>query len=147
MEYAIQLILPIIGGLMLGDWLSKTYGISPLWTVLLGILGMAMGIRILYKRGMAEQALRQKQHPIPAPPPKNKESHKNAATAQPGSDPTMPYAASKRPPRDGTSLNALHELYQQLDQHPPEETSDFPPKLDEELNLDDPKDTYKPPKS
>lgn len=50
MDYAIQLLLPVIGGLLLGQWLSRTYGVSPLWSVVLAILGMFAGIAILYKR-------------------------------------------------------------------------------------------------
>ncbi len=50
MDYAIQLLLPIVGGLMLGMWLTKTYGLNPIWTVLLAVLGMIGGIGILYRR-------------------------------------------------------------------------------------------------
>ena len=50
MEYAIQLLLPILGGLWLGNWLSRTYGLPPIWTLILAILGMAAGLGILYKR-------------------------------------------------------------------------------------------------
>jgi F0F1-type ATP synthase assembly protein I len=50
MDYAIQLLLPILGGLLLGFWLTQHYGVSPLWTVVLAILGMVGGIGILYKR-------------------------------------------------------------------------------------------------
>ena len=50
MDYAIQLLLPVIGGLMLGIWLTKTYHLSPIWTVVLAILGMIGGIGVIYKR-------------------------------------------------------------------------------------------------
>ncbi|HEY9687475.1 MAG TPA: AtpZ/AtpI family protein [Coleofasciculaceae cyanobacterium] len=50
MDYAIQLLLPIIGGLMLGMWLTRHFGVSPIWTVVLAILGMAGGIGIMVKR-------------------------------------------------------------------------------------------------
>jgi hypothetical protein len=50
MDYAIQLLLPIIGGLMLGMWLTRNFGVSPIWTVVLAILGMAGGIGIMVKR-------------------------------------------------------------------------------------------------
>lgn len=50
MEYAIQLLLPILGGLLLGFWLTEYYGVAPIWTVILAILGMVGGIGILYKR-------------------------------------------------------------------------------------------------
>ncbi len=50
MEYAIQIFLPVLGGLLLGDWLCKQFGLNPIWTVLLGILGLIGGIGVLYKR-------------------------------------------------------------------------------------------------
>ena len=50
MEYAIQLLLPVVGGLMLGMWLTKTYGVPQIWTVVLAILGMAAGLFIMYRR-------------------------------------------------------------------------------------------------
>lgn len=50
MDYAVTLLVPIIGGLMLGLWLTNTYGLSPIWTVVLAILGMMGGIGIMYKR-------------------------------------------------------------------------------------------------
>lgn len=50
MEYAIQMLIPIIGGLMLGMWLTKTYGVSPIWTIVLAILGMVGGIAIMYRK-------------------------------------------------------------------------------------------------
>jgi F0F1-type ATP synthase assembly protein I len=49
-DYAIQLLLPILGGLFLGMWLTGTFGVSPLWTIVLAILGMFAGIGIMYKR-------------------------------------------------------------------------------------------------
>ncbi len=55
MEYAIQLLLPILGGLMLGDWLHRKFGISALWTIVLAILGMVAGLGILYKRTLPSQ--------------------------------------------------------------------------------------------
>jgi hypothetical protein len=50
MEYAIQLLLPVIGGLMLGNWLSSQYHVSSLWSVFLAIAGLFGGIGMLYKR-------------------------------------------------------------------------------------------------
>jgi hypothetical protein len=174
MEYAIQLILPIIGGLLLGDWLTRTYGLSPLWTVLLGILGMVMGIRILYKRGMAEQRLQKEKPPLPkkAPSPtqltpaqtspapqtsraeaKAKENGTPQANEpkQPRQESEQSEQASSPPPAKGTTLDSLHDLYQQIENSPPEEAEDFPPDLDRELNLkdtqDDATDALKLPKS
>jgi len=50
MEYAVQLLLPIIMGLALGRWLENTFQLSPLWTVGLAILGMVAGLGLMYKR-------------------------------------------------------------------------------------------------
>ena len=50
MEYATTLLLPILGGLFLGLWLQNNFGVSPIWTVVLGILGMLAGLGIMYKR-------------------------------------------------------------------------------------------------
>lgn len=160
MEYAIQLILPILGGLLLGNWLTRTYGISPLWTVLLGILGMVMGIRILYKRSLAEQALQKERWPTqkkpatPSPPlqslkktqaPRAEpnlssrgEADDTPKTIAPQHQPEKTGQSSNPPPvRPNTTLNTLHELYQQLGNAPPEEHEDLPPNLDTELNRDD----------
>jgi hypothetical protein len=50
MEYAIQLLLPILGGLYLGLWLHNRYGFSKLWIAGLAILGMVLGLGMMYKR-------------------------------------------------------------------------------------------------
>jgi len=50
MEYAIQLLIPILLGLFLGYWLETRFGASPLWMVFLAIVGMVAGLMILYKR-------------------------------------------------------------------------------------------------
>jgi hypothetical protein len=72
MEYAIQLLLPIIGGLWLGNWLNRTYGLPSIWTLILAILGMMAGLGILYKR----YAL-QRTDKAPFPPGKPKPFQKN----------------------------------------------------------------------
>jgi hypothetical protein len=95
MEYAIQLFLPVIGGLLLGNWLTKTYGLSPIWTVLLGILGLAGGIGIMYKRFLLQQNL-----PHFTPKPRQK-------------------------PKPSQSLQALDSLYKKLDEEPPDENDGF----------------------
>jgi len=56
MEYAIQLLIPVVGGLMLGMWLTKTYGISAIWTIILAIAGMVAGIAIMYRRFSGSQS-------------------------------------------------------------------------------------------
>jgi F0F1-type ATP synthase assembly protein I len=50
MEYAIQLLIPILLGFLLGVWLHNQFGLSPVWSVIFAILGMFGGIGILYKR-------------------------------------------------------------------------------------------------
>ncbi len=50
MEYASQLLIPIMLGLFLGQWLQNTYEFSALWTVGLAIAGMFGGIVLMYKR-------------------------------------------------------------------------------------------------
>lgn len=95
MEYAIQLFLPVIGGLWLGSWLTKTYGLSPIWTVLLGILGLAGGIGIMYKRSRLQQNL-----PHFTPKPKQK-------------------------PKPSQSLQALDSLYKKIDEEPLDENDGF----------------------
>lgn len=50
MDYAIQMLIPIMGGLLLGYWLNQHFGVDPIWMVILAILGMVGGILILYKR-------------------------------------------------------------------------------------------------
>lgn len=56
MEYALQLLLPILGGLLLGQWLHDRFGASSIWTVILAILGMVAGLGLIYKRQMLELA-------------------------------------------------------------------------------------------
>jgi hypothetical protein len=52
METAMQLFLPILAGLWLGVWLTRSFGLSSLWTPGLAILGMALGIAVLAKKSM-----------------------------------------------------------------------------------------------
>ncbi len=52
MEYATTLLITILGGLMLGVWLHNQFGVSEVWTIILAIVGLFMGIGILYKRSM-----------------------------------------------------------------------------------------------
>ncbi|WP_373531103.1 AtpZ/AtpI family protein [Vampirovibrio sp.] len=94
MEYAIQLLLPIIGGLWLGGWLSKTYGLSPIWTVMLGVLGLVGGIGIMYKRSQRELNL-----PRYTPKPKSQ-------------------------PKPSQSLQDLDSLYKKLHETPLDEQDD-----------------------
>lgn len=112
MEYAIQLFLPVIGGLLLGNWLSKTFGFSPIWTVLLGVLGLFAGIGILYKQSLTRQNL-----PRFTPKPKEK--------------------VDARPSQ---SLQDLEALYKKIHEEPLEDDPDFEtkyPNLENELKHDD----------
>jgi len=52
MEYAIQLLIPMLAGLCLGTWLTQKYHASPLWTLALGLLGFALGIGVLAKKAL-----------------------------------------------------------------------------------------------
>ena len=52
MDYAFTLLIPLIGGLLLGNWLSRQFGISQLWTLLLGFIGLGLGFAAVYKRMM-----------------------------------------------------------------------------------------------
>lgn len=49
-EYAFTLLIPILGGLFLGYWLQQNYGLSAVWSILFGILGMVAGFWMMYKR-------------------------------------------------------------------------------------------------
>jgi hypothetical protein len=52
MEYAMQMLLPILAGLWLGTWLTQQYHVSPLWTPGLAILGLALGVGVLAKKSL-----------------------------------------------------------------------------------------------
>ena len=108
MDYAIQLLLPIVGGLMLGMWLTKTYGINPIWTVLLAVLGMIGGIGILYRRFS----------PTPMDP---KTIHSNTGK------PSSPEKHKPRPPQQKsvhhTELNFMYEPHDDPDKH---DANDWP---------------------
>jgi F0F1-type ATP synthase assembly protein I len=49
LEYTLQLLIPILLGVLLGQWLHKTYGLPPVWIGILGILGLCAGVVIVYK--------------------------------------------------------------------------------------------------
>jgi Putative F0F1-ATPase subunit Ca2+/Mg2+ transporter len=57
MEYAIQLLIPILVGLCLGNWLSHTYHTSPLLTMFLAVLGFALGIGVLAKKSLLNTSM------------------------------------------------------------------------------------------
>tara|TARA_B100000287_G_scaffold397351_1_gene413845 strand:+ start:601 stop:888 length:288 start_codon:yes stop_codon:yes gene_type:complete len=52
MDYAIQVLIPIALGLYIGIWMHQNWGASPIWTVVLAILGLFAGIGILYKKSL-----------------------------------------------------------------------------------------------
>ncbi len=97
---------------MLGNWLSQTYGLSPIWTVLLGVLGLFAGIGILYKRSLTDQNL-PRFTPKPKAHTKSKPSH---------------------------SLHDLDSLYKKIHEEPLEDDPEFEskyPNLEKELKNDD----------
>ncbi|MGE0201045.1 MAG: AtpZ/AtpI family protein [Candidatus Melainabacteria bacterium] len=59
LDVAIQMLIPIGGGLLLGQWLENTYGFSPLWTVGLAVFGLVSGLWIVYKRLMLKTKKKQ----------------------------------------------------------------------------------------
>jgi hypothetical protein len=95
MEYAVQLFLPVMGGLWLGSWLTQKYGLSPIWTVVLGVLGLAGGIVVMYRRSRLEQNL-----PHFTPKPRQK-------------------------PKPSQSLQALDSLYKKMEEELPKENDQF----------------------
>lgn len=50
MDYALQLLIPILLGLYAGQWLDAKTGKAPWFTLVGMILGMLLGFGILYKR-------------------------------------------------------------------------------------------------
>jgi F0F1-type ATP synthase assembly protein I len=58
MEYAIQLLVPLMLGIFGGIWLDKVLHTAPLFTILGLICGMVLGIGVLYKRALMEQKQR-----------------------------------------------------------------------------------------
>jgi len=57
MEYAIQLLIPMLAGLGIGNWLTKTYHVSPMWTVALAILGFALGFGVMAKKALLNSSI------------------------------------------------------------------------------------------
>jgi F0F1-type ATP synthase assembly protein I len=50
LDTAIDMLLYVIGGLMLGIWLYNEHGASAFWVIVLPILGMLFGLWTAYKR-------------------------------------------------------------------------------------------------
>ncbi|MEB3206657.1 MAG: AtpZ/AtpI family protein [Vampirovibrionales bacterium] len=50
MDYAIQLLIPVLGGLMLAIWMNQKGWLSPLWVPIFPVLGLALGIGVVAKR-------------------------------------------------------------------------------------------------
>jgi F0F1-type ATP synthase assembly protein I len=50
MEYASTLLVTIGLGLFIGQWITTNFNVSSLWTVILAIVGLFMGIAIMAKR-------------------------------------------------------------------------------------------------
>jgi hypothetical protein len=135
MEYAIQMLLPIVGGLLLGVWLTENYGVSPIWTVVLAILGMVGGIGILYKRftypELYPNSKKSSKDEVPASP-----SHR-PSTAEP-SKPSTTKASSAKESAKSLPIDQLSFLYEEPDHDRNREEFD--------INLDDHPDTDKPEK-
>jgi len=74
MDYAVTLLVPILLGLLLGNWLTQTFHISSLWTLLLAVLGMVGGIGIMYKRFVYGHPLKKI---TPKPPQEPGTEHKD----------------------------------------------------------------------
>ena len=56
MEYAIELLIPVLMGLYGGMWMTEHWNVSPLVTPVLAIVGMVMGIAIMARRVKRMQA-------------------------------------------------------------------------------------------
>lgn len=75
MEYALQLLLPILLGFYLGAKLDEQTGRSPWFTLGGLILGVVLGIGVLYKRALlaqeklAQQRRESRDKASPAAPP------------------------------------------------------------------------------
>ncbi len=50
MDYAIELLIAVLLGLYAGHWLDTKTGKGPLFTLLGVIIGMTLGIGVIYKR-------------------------------------------------------------------------------------------------
>lgn len=71
MDYALQLLIPILLGLYGGQWLDKKLG-TGYWFTLGGmLLGTLLGMGILYKRALMIQQKRQEAKNQPQPPEEN----------------------------------------------------------------------------
>lgn len=64
MDVALQLVLPIIVGFVLGQWIDGQAHQYPLWTLVLGFGGIVMGFGGLMKRVVQEQQRLAQQPPI-----------------------------------------------------------------------------------
>lgn len=136
MEYAGQLLIPIMLGLFLGQWLQNTFNMSPLITVLLAVLGMAAGMGLMYKRLMYPQLYQANNTDDSRAP--DKSIHQQSApqkTTVPLNEKHSPEKFRPAPlpidgkPTDADKLNAqLNQLLMQDD-----ETDEFSEQLDDDL--------------
>lgn len=117
MEYAIQLLLPILGGLWLGDWLTKTYHLPALWTMVFAVLGMVAGLGILYKRATLTPrsplppSLKRKR---PDSPPAD--AHADETTALSSISLASSHLLKKTPPEKKLEWHELDFLYRLNDE-------------------------------
>lgn len=123
MEYAIQLLIPVIGGLMLGMWLTNTYHASPIWTVVLAILGMVAGIAVMYRRfSVPQDGVATMKLPFP---PTRPGSRSKSGQAQ---------AGQEEPPR--AHVKDLDFLYKKYDDDP-DDWKELD-ELDDQVSFDEP---------
>lgn len=80
MEYAIQLLVPIGLGLMLGQWLQKNVGLDAFWTVIFAIVGMFLGMGMLYKRAVEDQLRADRRKTAPLAKGKKRATHQSNLT-------------------------------------------------------------------
>jgi hypothetical protein len=128
MEYAIQLLLPILGGLLLGNWLHQTFGLSYLWMLGLAILGMAGGIGVLYKQQMTGKQALPKIQFAPRPP----SSAKDKGHAHQG------HMTGNSSASQGMTHEELLEFYKKADREPPSDDFALNELLGDDENLNDP---------
>ena len=46
---AFEMLAAIVGGALLGMWLDKKYDTSAVWTVVLSLVGIAIGLYVVFK--------------------------------------------------------------------------------------------------
>jgi hypothetical protein len=65
MDYAMDMFIPIVGGLFLAQWLINQYHWPDITIVLFPVVGLFLGIGLLYKRQLTNS---QAEQPDTTPP-------------------------------------------------------------------------------